>query len=100
MRTLALIFSLLITIYMSKAQSNTSMEQLLWIVDKWVSIGCETTSYEEWTKINDSLYEGASKTIKNGKIIFEEKLKIISDKGNIFYVADVAHNPAPVYFKL
>jgi len=96
----ALLFLIITAINMSNAQSKPAMEQISWMFDKWVSSGRETTSYEEWTKVNDSLYEGASKTIKNGEIIFEERLKIFSDKGNIFYAAVVAHNPAPVYFKL
>jgi len=87
-------------INLSNSQIHKSLDNLTWIVDKWVSTDGETISYEEWKIINDTLWEGSSKTFKDGKIIFEEKLKLISENGSIFYVADVAHNPAPVYFKL
>ncbi len=82
------------------AQEKTDMQKLLWIADSWVSASGETTSYEEWKIVNDNLYEGGSKTVKDGKTIFSETLKIESNADGIFYVADVAHNPAPVKFKL
>lgn len=82
------------------AQEKTDMQKLLWIADSWVSASGETKSYEEWKVINDDLYEGGSKTVKDGKTIFSETLKIENTAEGIFYVADVAHNPAPVKFKL
>lgn len=82
------------------AQEKTDMQKLLWIADSWVSASGETTSYEEWKVINDDLFEGGSKTIKDGKVIFSESLKIEKTADGIYYVADVAHNPAPVKFKL
>lgn len=82
------------------AQEKTDMQKLLWIADSWVSASGETTSYEEWKIINDDLFEGGSKTIKEGKVIFSESLKIERTANGIYYVADVAHNPAPVKFKL
>lgn len=81
-------------------QNKTDMQKLLWIADSWVSAAGETTSYEEWKVINDDLFEGGSKTIKDGKVIFSESLKIENTAEGIFYVADVAHNPAPVKFNL
>lgn len=81
-------------------QEKTDMQKLLWIADSWVSASGETTSYEEWKVINDDLFEGGSKTIKEGKVIFSESLKIEKTADGIYYVADVAHNPAPVKFKL
>jgi hypothetical protein len=100
MKIFTVIISILIAVSMMKAQSKPEMEKLLWIIDKWVSSNDESSSYEEWNRINDTLFEGSSKTVKDGKIIFEEKLKIIEENGDIFYVADVKHNPAPVYFRL
>ena len=76
------------------------MEKLLWIIDKWVSSDGESKSYERWEKINDSLFEGCSETIKSGETIFSEKLKIQKTGNDIFYIADVSHNPEPVKFKL
>ncbi|HRJ85796.1 MAG TPA: DUF6265 family protein [Ignavibacteria bacterium] len=82
------------------AQEKTEMQKLLWIADSWVSASGETTSYEEWKVISDDLFEGGSKTVKDGRTIFSEKLKIENTAEGIYYVADVSHNPEPVKFKL
>jgi len=94
---------LLISIFVLNINSRgTSMDKLLWIVDNWVSVNDSpgVKSYEEWVKISDDLYEGSSRTEKDGKVTFSEKLKIENTPEGIFYVADVKHNTAPVRFKL
>lgn len=94
---------LLISIFVLNTNSGgTGMDKLLWIVDKWVSVNDSpgVKSYEEWVKISDDQYEGSSRTEKDGKVTFSEKLKIESTPEGIFYVADVKHNTAPVRFKL
>ena len=80
--------------------NNTGMKKLEWIADKWINKDNESETIESWEIINDSLFEGKSVTIKNGKEVFSEKLKIEKQGPDIFYVADVAHNPAPVSFRL
>ncbi|HWA06910.1 MAG TPA: DUF6265 family protein [Ignavibacteria bacterium] len=86
---------------MAESQEKTPMQKLLWIVDSWVSPdGSDSRSYEEWKVTGDNLYEGSSKTIKNGEVIFSEILKIENTPEGIYYVADVPHNPAPVKFQL
>lgn len=94
---------ILIFIIMSKtafSQNTADMQKLLWIVDKWVSQSENSTSYEHWEKTNETLYTGGSETIKNGDTVFAEKLKIELIEGKVYYIADVAHNPAPVKFLL
>lgn len=94
---------ILIFIIMSKtafSQNTADMQKLLWIVDKWVSQSETSTSYEHWEKTNETLYTGGSETIKNGDTVFAEKLKIELIEGKVYYIADVAHNPAPVKFLL
>lgn len=75
-------------------------EKLLWIVGRWENTDGDTKSIEHWEKINGSLYEGGSETVKNGQTIFSEILKIQKFGEEIFYIADVKHNPATVMFKL
>lgn len=84
---------------MANSQSNTNLNDLLWIVDDWVNAEGELVCYEHWKKVNDSLFEGGSETVKNGDTVFTEKLKLLKQNNDIFYVANVKHNPAPVYFK-
>jgi hypothetical protein len=84
----------------SYSQTENKMEKLSWILDKWVSKDSNSISYETWSKVNSDLFEGHSQTIKNGDTVFSEKLKIQKIGNDIFYIADVKHNPAPVAFKL
>lgn len=76
----------------------SDMELLSWMLDRWISSNGETTSYEHWERTSDTLFTGGSETVKNGDTVFSEKLKLVYEDGNIFYVADVSHNPAPVKF--
>lgn len=100
-QTIQYLILILFVINMAESQEKTQMQKLLWIVDSWVSPGgSDSRSYEEWKVTNDSLYEGSSKTIKNGEVTFREVLKIENTPEGIFYVADVPHNPAPVKFQL
>ena len=86
---------------MAESQEKSPMQKLLWIVDSWVSPeGSDSRSYEEWKVTSDNLYEGSSKTIKDGVVTFSESLKIENTPDGIYYVADVPHNPAPVKFLL
>ncbi len=80
--------------------SQTDFEKLLWIADRWISADGETTSYEHWEKASDTLYTGGSETVKNGDTVSSEKLKLVKEGSEIFYIADVKHNPASVKFKL
>lgn len=86
---------------MAESQEKTAMQKLLWIVDSWVSPDMgESRSYEEWKVTGENLYEGSSKTVKDGAVTFSESLKIENTPDGIYYVADVPHNPAPVKFLL
>ena len=82
------------------AQEKINMEKLEWIIDRWGNTSDGTSVYESWERVNDSLFKGESKTVKDDKIIFSEKLSIEKIGDNIFYTADVKHNPEPVHFKL
>ncbi|MEO6692829.1 MAG: hypothetical protein ABIO44_10850, partial [Saprospiraceae bacterium] len=68
MKLFPIILILFITL-MSSSQKKSDMEKLEWILDNWVTSGDEVVSYEKWAKINDTLFTGESKTIRNGKEI-------------------------------
>ncbi len=88
------------SLFINYTMAQTNMQKLEWIIDSWVSEGVESNSYEHWEKLSDELFIGGSETVKNGDTIFSEKLKIVKEGEEIFYIADVSHNPAPVKFKL
>jgi len=85
---------------MPNSRGYINLDDVLWIADNWIISEDGITTNEHWEKISDSLIEGGSQTVKNGDTVFTEKLKIILKDGDIFYVAEVSHNNAPVFFKL
>lgn len=97
---LLIVLNIILMSQESFSQNFENMFKLLWIVDNWVSQSESSTSYEHWEKTSDTLYTGGSETVKNGDTVFAEKLKIELIEGKIYYIADVAHNPAPVKFLL
>lgn len=100
MRILIAAVLIILFINMSDSQYRKNLEELSWIADNWINTEGDMVSHEHWTKLSDTLFEGGSETIKNGDTIFAEKLKIVVKDNEIFYVADVKHNPAPVFFRL
>ena len=76
------------------------MRSLDWLTGRWVIESGESVTTEIWEKISDELLSGSSETIKNGVTVFSEKLSIKKVKKDIYYIADVTHNPEPVFFKL
>lgn len=101
MKYLILLFLIIFGRTQLYAQMNsTDLEKLSWIIDRWVSNDGESTSYEHWEKVSETQFTGGSETVKNGDTVFTEKLKIELIDGSVYYIADVAHNPAPVKFKL
>ena len=73
---------------------------ILWLKGKWQNISGNKISIENWDLADDSILEGESVTTENGIVTFSEKLKIEKTGDDIFYTADVKHNPQPVSFKL
>jgi hypothetical protein len=53
MSKMKLLLCLTIFINFSMAQNKSEMEKLSWIVDKWISVEGENTSYEHWEKQNN-----------------------------------------------
>lgn len=87
-------------IFTAMSQSQTDIEKLSWVLDRWISSDGESTSYEHWVKVDNNHFKGGSETIKNGDTVFAEILDIKTIDGSVYYIADVPHNPAPVKFKL
>ena len=71
-----------------------------WLVGMWEGIQGQGIYHEEWSKISDTELSGKAYLIKKGEIKNPEVLKIHISNENIFYTAEVSHNPEPVSFRL
>ncbi len=77
------------------------LESLAWLLGRWNRTGLPEgqEGYEHW-RIEGKGYAGIGARLRNGQVAFEERLWIKADGGEVFYVAEVHGNPAPVRFRL
>jgi len=66
----------------------------------WVTEQGPVTIEEQWNKPAGGQMMGLSRTIKAGKVVFSEFMRIDMDKGEIYYLPRIGTNAAPVRFKL
>lgn len=76
------------------------LKNLKWLLGQWEGTMGSGIYHEEWNETNKYEMKGRAYLEKNGEITNNENLKIHKIENDIFYTADVSHNPAPVSFKL
>ena len=78
------------------------LRQMAWLAGTWqrVDLPEGQSGYERWTHDGAQGFVGVGVAERDGKTIFEEKLRIAPKNGAVYYVADVPENAQPVYFKL
>lgn len=77
------------------------LASLDWLLGNWQRTGMAagTSGAEHWRR-QAGVLEGEGRSYRQGELRFQERLRIIDDGGQLYYVADVAGNPAPVRFAL
>lgn len=105
MRQMLLFVLLLVGAPSSSLQAEEmapQLRQMTWLVGTWqrVDLPEGRSGYERWTYDGAQGLDGVGVSERGGKIVFEEKLRIAEKDGSVHYVADVAENAEPVYFKL
>ncbi|WP_312914106.1 DUF6265 family protein [Stenotrophomonas sp.] len=77
------------------------LASLDWLLGNWQRTGMAagTSGAEHWRRQADVL-EGEGRSYRQGELRFQERLRIIDEGGQLYYVADVAGNPAPIRFAL
>lgn len=86
----------------SCSTQNDQLPNFLALRGEWQRIDNEddqAISKELWRLMKDGSLSGLGLTIENGDTIFVERLKILQDGVEVYYQADVSHNPEPVKFK-
>ena len=90
----------------STAQKNSikpakQFKSLRWLEGAWerTNVKPGITATEEWNEVSPSELKGLGITMKGQDTMVLEKIQILLKNGNIYYVADVKENKAPVYFK-
>jgi hypothetical protein len=81
---------------------STDFRKLQWLLGEWdrTNLKAGRSGMEKWIQGSDVQMEGWGITLKGADTIAREKFKLVQKGQEIFYVADVPENKAPVYFKL
>lgn len=76
-------------------------ESLHWLVGTWerTNIKPGIKAHEEWRLDSANQLRGVGLTMKKADTLFIERIQILMQENNIYYVADVKENKAPVFFK-
>lgn len=85
-----------------RKQLNDDFRKLDWLKGNWVRMNVKPgrTASETWKQISATEWEGLGTTLNGRDTVFIEKLKLLVRDDTIYYVADIAENSEPVYFKL
>lgn len=76
----------------------TTLSQLSWMLGTWQSKP-EGNTQEIWQRLDEHTYTGMGiSRDKNGNDRVSESLRLLEMRGQVFYLAKVAHNRLPVPF--
>ncbi|MGC4034565.1 MAG: DUF6265 family protein [Chitinophagaceae bacterium] len=75
--------------------------KLKWLEGTWTRTNAKEgrSGTERWIKNSETEWQGFGVNMKRSDTALIEKIKIISEGENIFYVADVPENKQPVRFR-
>ena len=79
-----------------------NFNKLSWLTGTWnrTNVKPGRKAHERWEMAGSNEMKGFGVTMKEQDTAFVEKLKLVIKDNKIWYVADVAHNKAPVFFEL
>ena len=82
--------------------ATEDFKKLEWLEGTWTRTNNTPggSAHEKWQKISPSEWSGLGVNMNGSDTAFVEKLKLVIKEGAIYYVADIAGNKQPVYFKL
>ena len=79
----------------------TNLQRMEWLVGTWqrTDLPVGRSGHERWARDGGG-FSGIGVARQGAGTVFEETLRIEARDGEIVYIAEVAHNPAPVVFRL
>jgi len=85
----------------ARVDPAATLQRMQWLAGTWqrTDLPDGRSGYERWTPDDDGL-SGVGVAMHGSDIVFEETLRIELRDGAVVYIAEVAHNPAPVVFRL
>lgn len=99
---LAIFFTLSSSSFGQPSNLTENFGKLTWLIGTWNRTNTKPgrSALEQWEQTSANELRGFGISLQGKDTTFVEKLRIIIKDNNIVYVADVAENQKPVYFKL
>ncbi|TRX20711.1 hypothetical protein FNW25_13475 [Flavobacterium franklandianum] len=71
-----------------------------WLLGKWENKSTDGNLLENWTKLNDSVYDGQSYFIKGKDTLHNEHIQLVQKGEELFYISNIKgqNNDKPVTF--
>lgn len=94
--------SFILVINSAYSQQTVDTKKLDWLVGTWNQTNVSKpgrTSHERWERYGQYELRGCAVTLQGSDTLFVEKTTILIKDNELYYVADVPGNSAPVYFK-
>ncbi len=90
------------TVTAQKTSPSSQLKQLSWLEGKWsrTNVKPGRSGYEEWKKVSPTSWKGQGITLKGTDTSFVEQLALEVRQDTLYYVAVVAENNGPVYFRI
>ncbi len=79
--------------------AQSQLDELNIFLGKWELVDNNFVLFEEWTKVNETTFEGLSYSAENEEKIISEKLHILKLDNHIVYIAQPGNN-LPTLFNL
>ncbi len=100
MKSTSSIIFLLVSISLF-AQSKKA-EKLMWLEGRWdrTDVQGDAQAFETWETAQNNDLVGLGVMLDGRDTVFVERLTITRRKGNLYYIAEVAQNAEPTYFKI
>lgn len=80
--------------------SLDALHQLSGLIGSWKANMGGSAVYESWQADSSNRFKGMGFSVNGNDTDISEKLIIAATDSGLYYISDVSHNPAPVYFKM
>lgn len=96
------ILSAVYTFSFAQSSTNTSLSDFNWLLGKWERTNNRAgqNTYETWIKESDTKFLSLGWTMRGKDTVVAEKVTLTIKGNDVFYIADVSENAAPVSFKI
>ena len=86
-------FTLLCCVRAGAQEQKFKLEDLAWLAGCWENSRAGRTAEERWTKPKAGMMLGTGQTVKDGKTVEFEFMRIHEEKGEIFFTAKPSGQP-------